>query len=121
MIPLGRLDLSEAQQEQIRRVMEQNRAATRTAGEGVRTARQALQDAVTADVVNEGAIRAVATELGRAEGDAAVQRAYVHSQVWQLLTSEQQVDAREAEAEMRQRMAERRQRTGERRERRQQD
>ena len=83
-------------------------------------ARRALRDAVTADVVNEGAIHAVASELGLAEGDAAVQQAYIHAQVWQLLTPEQHEQARAAEAEMERRMEQRGQRTGERRERRQQ-
>ena len=119
MMHLRALDLSEAQREQIRSIHEQNAEATQVADERVRVARQALQDAVTADAVNEGAIHVVASELGIAEGDAAVQRAYVHAQVWQMLTPEQQVAAREAEATMRQRMEQRQQRMGERRERRQ--
>ena len=116
---LRALDLSEVQREQIRGIHEQNAEATQAAAERVRVARQALQDAVTADVVNEGAIRVVASELGIAEGNAAVQRAHVHAQVWQILTPEQQVAAREAETEMQHRMEQRRQRMGERRERRQ--
>ncbi len=111
---LRALDLSAAQQEQVRSIHEQSGEATQATDQRVRAARQALQEATTADVVNEGAIRAVANELGMAEGDAAVQRAWVHAQVWQMLTPEQQAAAREAETEMRQR----RQRTGERRERR---
>ena len=116
---LRALDLSEAQREQIRIIREQNREATQAAGELVHVARQALQDAVTADPMNEGAIRVVASELGIVEGDAAVQRAFLHAQVWQTLTPEQQVAARDAEAEMEQRKAQRRQRSGERRQRRQ--
>ena len=119
LMHLRRLDLSEAQREQIRSIHEQSGEATQAADERVRAARQALQDAVTADLVNEGAIRAVATELGIAEGDAAVQRAYVHAQVWQMLTPEQQAAAREAEAEMQARAGQRLQRMGERRGRRQ--
>ena len=119
MMHLRALDLSEAQQEQIRSIHEQNGEATQAAAERVRVARQALQEAITADVVNEGAIRTVASELGIAEGDAAVQRAHVHAQVWLMLTPEQQVAAREAEVEMQQRMEQRQQRMGERREQRQ--
>ena len=119
LMHLRALDLSEAQRQQIRSIHEQNGEAAQAADQRVRVVRLALQDAVTADVLNEGAIRAVASELGIAEGDAAVQRAYVYAQVWQLLTPEQQVAAREAEAEMQQRMAQRQQRMGERRERRQ--
>ena len=120
LMHLRALDLSEAQREQVRSILEQSGEATRAADEHVRTARQALQEAVTADVVNENAILALANELGIAEGDAAVQRAYLHAQVWQLLTPEQQVAAREAEAELAQRRGQRRQRMGERRELRQQ-
>jgi Spy/CpxP family protein refolding chaperone len=119
MMYLRGLDLSEAQREQFRGIHEQNREAAETAAGRVRVAREALQDAVTAGVVNEGAIRAVAAELGAAEGDAAVQRAYVHTQVLQVLTPDQQAAAEAAEAEMKQRLGQRRERTGERRERRQ--
>lgn len=118
MLPLGRLDLTETQRGQVRNVMEQNREASRTAGARLREVRAALQDAMTAEVVNEGAIRAVATELANAEGDVAVQRAFVRSQVWQLLTPDQQATALEVEAEMKERMGQRRTRRGERRERR---
>ena len=62
----------------------------------------------------------MANELGIAEGDAAVLRAYLHAQVWQLLTPEQQVASGEAEAELERRRRQRRQRMGERRELRQQ-
>ncbi|MDE0828599.1 MAG: periplasmic heavy metal sensor [Vicinamibacterales bacterium] len=114
MLPLGRLDLTDTQREQVRNVMEQNREASRAAGARLREVRAALQDAVTAEVVNDGAIRAVAAELANAEGDAAVQRAFVRSQVWQLLTSDQQVTALELEIEMKERMEQRRARSGER-------
>ena len=120
LMHLRAVDLTGAQREQIRTIHEQSGEATRAVNERVRVARRALQDAVTADVVNEGAIHAVASELGLAEGDAAVQQAYLHAQVWQLLTPEQQEQARAAEDEMERRMGQRRQRTGERRERRQQ-
>jgi Spy/CpxP family protein refolding chaperone len=120
MLPLGRLDVSDAQHEQIRGVMEQNREASRAAGARVREVRTALQDATTAEVMNDGAIRAVAAELANAEGDAAVQRAYVRSQVWQLLTPDQQTNALEIESNMKERMEQRRARRGERRDRRRQ-
>jgi len=107
---LGQLDLSEVQREQIGSIREGNREAAEAASGLVRVAREALQAAVTADVVNEGAIRTVAAELGAAEGDAAVLRAYVHAQVWQVLTPDQQAAVREAEATMRDRMAQRQRR-----------
>ncbi len=123
MLPLGRLELTDTQHDAVRGVMEQNREATRAVATRVREVKRALQAAVVAEVANEGAIRAAAAELANAEGDAAVQRAFVRSQVWQLLTPDQQVTARALEAEMQERMEQRRGRRaerGERRERRRQ-
>ncbi len=114
-LPLGRLDLSEDQRAQVRNVMEQNQAALREAEGRVRAARGALSEAVNADVFNEGAIRAVANELGLAEGEAAIQRAYVRGQIWQLLTPDQQAAALEAQAEFDERRDHRRERMRERR------
>jgi protein CpxP len=123
MLPLGRLDLTDTQHNQARDVMEQNREATQATGARLREVRRALHNAVTADVANEGAIRAVAADLANAEGDVAVQRAFVRSQVWQLLTTDQQATALELKAQMKERMEQRRGRRaerGERRERRRQ-
>lgn len=120
LMHLRALDLTEAQQEQIRSIHEQSGEATQAVDERLRVARQRLQHAVTANVVNEGDIRSLADALGTAEGDAAVQQAYLHAQVWQMLTPEQQVAAREAEAELARRTEQRRQHMGERRELRQQ-
>ena len=100
MTALRQLDLSDLQRQQTQVVREQNADAVRTTGEQIRAARQALQDAVTSDVVDEGTIRSRAADLATLEGDAAVQRAYLHAQVWQLLTPEQQARATEIEAEM---------------------
>ena len=116
LMHLRALDLTEAQQEQIRIIHEQSGEAIQAAGEQVR---QALHDAVTDDGWNELQILDAANALGTAEGDAAVQQAYLHAQVWQMLTPEQQVAARDAEAEMERRRGQRQQRMGERRERRQ--
>ena len=118
LMHLRAVDLSEAQQGQIRTIHEQSGDETRAVNARLRAARRALQDAVTADGWNEGEIFLLAGELGTAEGDAAVQQAELYAQVWSLLTPEQKESAREAEAEMEQRMAQRRQRMGERRERR---
>ena len=82
----------------------------------LREVRQALQEAVTADVVNESVIRALAAQLATVEGDAAIQRAYLHAQLWQLLTAEQQATAKAFEAEAKEWREQRRQRMEERRE-----
>ncbi len=120
LMHLRALDLTEAQREQIRIIHEQSGEAIQAAAEQVRQARRALHRAVTDDGWNELQIRDAANALGTAEGDAAVQQAGLHAQVWQMLTPEQQVAARNAEAEIERRRGQRQQRLGERRQRRQQ-
>lgn len=113
MLPLRLLDLSENQRQLIRGVLEQNAEATRSAGGRVRELRVALRNAETAETPSEGAIRAVAAELANAEGDAAVQRAFVRSQLWRILTPEQREEVRTLEQEDREiarRMEQRRER-----------
>ena len=115
MLPLRLLDLTESQRQLVRGVMEQNAEATRAVGERVREVREALRNAETAETPDEGAIRAVAAELANAEGDAAVQRAFVRSQLWRILTPEQQEEVRALEQEDREiarRMERRRERAG---------
>ena len=114
LMHLGQVGLNEAQRDQIRSIREESREAGEAAMERVRAAREALQAAVTAEVVNEAAIRVAAAELGEAEGDAAVQRAYLHSRVWQVLTVDQQEAVRAAEATRQARMAQRQQRMADR-------
>jgi Spy/CpxP family protein refolding chaperone len=85
-----RLDLTDAQTQQIRRIFDARQAEMKTQFQALRAARQALRQATLATPVNEGAIRNAAQALAQAEGDAAVLRAQVHAQILPLLNSEQQ-------------------------------
>ena len=115
--PLRRLDLDDAQREQVRTVIGENREAARTAFRELRAAREALAATATAATVDEDRIRTLAAEVGRLEGDAAIRRARVYAAVWEILTPEQQARAGEIEAERNERRSARRERMRERRER----
>ena len=116
LIPgMRHLELSDAQRDEIRSLVQSSHEATRETAEQLMTVRRALNEAVTADVVNEGAIRAVTTQLGLVEGDMAVLRARLHAEVWQLLTPEQQTSAAEFAARAAERCQEDRERGRERR------
>lgn len=115
--PLRRLDLDDAQREQVRTVIGENREAARTAFRELRAAREALAAASAAATVDEDRIRTLAAEVGRLEGDAAIRRARVYAAVWEILTPEQQARAEEIEAERSERRNARRERMRERRER----
>ena len=117
---LRRLDLTDAQREQIRTLAQQHRDATREVGGQLMSAREALRDAVTAEVANEGAIRALASQLGTLEGDAAVVRAQLSAQVWQILTPDQQAQLRALQAQADERRQQRRERFDQRRQEREQ-
>lgn len=106
-LPLRALDLTEAQREQVRGVMESHQAAFKEIGDRMRTARQALDAAVTADTLDEAGVRAKAADVATIDADAAVLRARVHQEVFSLLTAEQQAKARELRAQMAERMKQR--------------
>jgi protein CpxP len=106
-LALRELDLTEAQQQEIRSIHEQNRDAGRTFGEKLMEARRALREATMADPIDESAIRAAAGSLANAEAEAAIGRARVHAQVWKVLTPEQQEKAKTLRADRRERRGER--------------
>ena len=96
---LRQLDLTDDQRAQVRQVMDSHRDEQRAVGERVMAAHRAQRDAVTAAQFDEQAVRAKAAELAAAEADAAVLRAKVHSEVFAVLTPEQQAKAAELEAQ----------------------
>ncbi len=107
-IPLDRLNLTDAQRDQVKSVVDSHQAEVRPLGEKAMTARRALEQAVTADMIDEGAIRAVAADVASVESDMAVARARVHADVLQVLTSDQRAKLKELQAEMEKRAATRR-------------
>jgi Spy/CpxP family protein refolding chaperone len=114
MMPLGRLDLTEAQRAQVRSLTDTHRAATEPVLERARTARQALHAAVTASTVDEGAIRARSAELASAEADLAVARARLHADITKILTPEQRAELEANRSRMAERMQSMRERRGQR-------
>ena len=116
-LPLGRLELSDEQRDQVRTVIEENREAVGAQLPEMRAVREALAEAVSSAEVDEERIRSLAAEVGRLAGDAAVRRAQVYAAVWRILTPEQQARAEEIEADREERRSARRERMQERRER----
>jgi protein CpxP len=119
---LRQLDLTEEQRAQVKQVMDSHRAERQAIGEKLRAAHRAQQDAVTATQFDEQAVRTRAAELATLTADAAVLRAKLHSEVFAVLTPEQQAKAAELKAQrqaraqqmrerVRDRVKERRQRT----------
>jgi Spy/CpxP family protein refolding chaperone len=119
-LPLRELGLTDTQREQVRTAMGAHKGEFDAIATRLRTARTALQDAVTAATFDEGAVRAKAADLAAVEADAAVLRAKAHAEVWALLTPEQQQKAQQLKAQRAERQAQMRERFQQRRQQRQQ-
>ena len=116
---LAALDLTDAQREQVREVMQRHRQDMQEAGKRLRDAHEAQRAAVETVPVNEGLIRSTSQTLAGAQTDMALLQARVHSDVWSLLTPEQQQKAKELKSQRESRMKQHRERQQQRRQQRQ--
>ena len=104
---LGALNLTEAQREQVRQITQQHREQARGTFERLRAAQEARQQAVEAIPFDEARIRAAMQELAGLETEIAVMQGRIHSDVFALLTPEQQAQAQKLRAARDARMKER--------------
>lgn len=97
-LPLGQLELSDAQREQLRAITGSHATSFLAIQERLRTARRALNDAVTGEAFDEATVRQRAADLAAIEADAVVLRAQVYQEAFAILTPEQQQKARDLRA-----------------------
>src|SRR4051812_29858996 len=109
---LGQLDLSDAQKQQVRAITQRHREAMQPVMQRLRQAMMAERAAVEAVPVNEAAVRAASQDVATAQADLAIDRARTHSEVFAILTVEQQAKAKQLEAQAQAKATERRQRAG---------
>jgi Spy/CpxP family protein refolding chaperone len=96
---LRALNLTDAQEQQIRSIREQEQETVRQLDEQLRQAGRAQRVAIETLPVNEGLIRQTTAALAEVQADAAVQQALVHSRIWAVLTPAQQAEATKLRAE----------------------
>jgi protein CpxP len=106
-LPLRELNVTDAQRDQIKAVMDQHRDDFKAIAGRERTARKALHDAITATPPDEATIRARSADVAAVDADMAVLRARVHSEVFAVLTPEQQGKAKSLRSEMEKRFEDR--------------
>jgi protein CpxP len=97
-LPLQALDLTEAQRDQIRDVMQRHREEMREAGKRLGDAHRAQREAMQTVPVNEGLIRSTSQALVNAQTEMALLRARIYNEAWTILTPEQQSKAKEIKA-----------------------
>jgi len=104
-LPLRQLQLTDAQQEQVRQIRSRHEAQMREAMTRLETARRAQQKAVEAVPADEAQITSLTQDMVQAEVDAAIQASRLNSEIWTVLTPDQQSqlkklrDDRQARAE----------------------
>jgi periplasmic protein CpxP/Spy len=103
----AQLGLTDAQREQVREVMQRHRSDMQEAGTRLREAHEAQRSAIETTPVNEGLVRSTGEALANAQTDMALVRARIHSEVWSLLTPEQQEKAKQLKSERAARMKQR--------------
>ena len=111
------LDLSDAQRQQIAAVAAKAREDSRPQVERLRQANDARRKALALMPVDENQIRSTTQALTAAQTDLAIARARVQSDIFALLTPDQQTKVSEARQKREARMAERRSRIDTRRQR----
>lgn len=108
-LPLRALNLTDAQREQVRGILESHRAEAQSLRQRAGAAHQALRAATSAATVDEGAITQQSQAFSGLIAEAAVLRVRVRSEVLAVLTPEQQAEAARIAADRQARMEQRRQ------------
>jgi Spy/CpxP family protein refolding chaperone len=88
------LDLTADQKAQIKTTLQGHREEFKAIARDMAAARLALNDAVTADTVDDAAIKAASARVAEVNVRAALLRANVHREVFGLLTPDQQQKAK---------------------------
>jgi Spy/CpxP family protein refolding chaperone len=114
-LPLRELNLTSAQQEQVRSLMQSRQDEMRPLAERAMTAREALHQATTSGTLDEGLVRTRASEVAAAEADIAVAQARLYADLFQVLTAEQQAKVKEIQTQRQERTQNRRERFDQRR------
>ena len=94
-LPLRELNLTDAQREQVKQIVDSRQQDMRAIGEKAMAAHLALHAATTSPSFDEGLVRAKAAEVAAIDADMAVSRARIFADVFKILTPEQQAKAKE--------------------------
>jgi len=107
MLPMlgPQLGLTDAQRDQIKTIADSHKDDWKGLADRARNARLALEDAITADKLDDAAIRQKAADAAAVEADLAVARAHAYGEVVQILTADQKAQLKSLQTQMKQRMA----------------
>jgi Spy/CpxP family protein refolding chaperone len=98
-----RLNLTDAQRDQLKSIADSHKDEWKALADRARAAHDALHDAVLADTIDDGLIRAKAADVAAVDADIAVATAHARAEAWQILTPEQKAQAKQFQTEMKNR------------------
>ena len=101
------IELTDAQREQVRQLVQQQRESSRALFERAQAARVAQRQAMDAIPFSEPAVRAAMAAMAEVEADLAVQEARLQSEIYGLLTPDQQERLQKVRADREARLKER--------------
>lgn len=102
---LRQLDLSEAQRERVREITDSRREEQKALGDRAHAAHLALEAAIIAGPLDESTIRGKAADVAAVDADMAVASGRIYSEIFQILTTDQQTKLKSLQAEQAARMA----------------
>jgi len=89
-LPLRELQLTDAQKEQVRQIRSRHQAQMREAMTRLEAARRTQRKAVETVPADEAQITSLTQDMVQAEVDAAIQTSRLNSEIWTVLTPDQQ-------------------------------
>jgi protein CpxP len=108
-LPLRQLQLTDAQQDQVKQIRSRHEADMRDAMTRLEKARQTQQAAVDAIPADEAKITSLTQDMVQAEVDVAIQASRLNTELWSVLTPDQQAKLKALRAERQQQFEQRRQ------------
>jgi Spy/CpxP family protein refolding chaperone len=92
---LPRLNLTAAQKDQVKTIMESHAADFKTLRDQGSPAHQALEQAMLTDPVDDNAVTAASAQVAAVDAQMAVLSAHVRSEIFQILTDEQKAQVKQ--------------------------
>jgi len=98
-----KLNLTDAQKEQVKQIMEASRAKIKPLKETMRASRQKMKELTAGGQFDEAQIQAVASEQGAISAQMIVEKQRTKAQIFQILTDEQKAQAAQMKEQMKER------------------
>ena len=107
-LALNQLNLTDAQREQVKEIRDRNRDQNQALVKRLDDAATKQRDAIETLPVNETLITSTSQDLAQAQTEMAIQEARLNSEIWSILTPDQQAQATKLRAERKAQMEQRR-------------